>query len=204
MTNFSRNDMTRRAVVAGLAALPLALSGLPALALSANEARGLIDKAVGEINGVINSGKAEGAMYADFERIFKRYADIPTIARGALGPDARSASAAQLNAFGDAFAAYMARKYGRRFREFVGGQVRVTGAKAVKSYYEVDAVAELRGQAPFAVSFMVHDRTGRDLFWDMLIEGISLLKTERVEIGAQLDKRRGNLDQLIRDLPGIG
>ena len=40
------------------------------------------------------------------------------------------------------------------------------------------------------------------MFFDIIIEGISLLKTERTEIGAMLDKRRGNIDQLTQDLRG--
>jgi phospholipid transport system substrate-binding protein len=143
-------------------------------------------------------------MYADFERLFVRYADVPTIARSTLGPDARAASAQQMSAFTDAFAGYMARKYGARFREFIGGQIVVRDARAVKSFFEVQATAELRGQAPFAVTFLVSDRSGQDKFFDLLIEGISLLKTERTEIGAMLDRRRGDIDALVQDLRSAG
>lgn len=175
-----------------------------ALALSESAARVLIDKAVADINAVINSGKSETAMYGDFERIFNRYADVPTIARSALGPPARGASAAQIGAFTKAFSGYMSRKYGKRFRELIGGKIEVTGARQVKSFQEVQAVAKLKGQAPFAVSFMVSDKSGANLFFDLLIEGISLLKSERAEIGAMLDKRRGDIDALIGDLKKAG
>jgi phospholipid transport system substrate-binding protein len=98
----------------------------------------------------------------------------------------------------------MARKYGARFREFIGGQIVVRDARAVKSFFEVQATAELRGQAPFAVTFLVSDRSGQDKFFDLLIEGISLLKTERTEIGAMLDRRRGDIDALVQDLRSAG
>jgi phospholipid transport system substrate-binding protein len=52
------------------------------------------------------------------------------------------------------------------------------------------------------VTFLVSDRSGSVKFFDLLIEGISLLKTERTEIGAMLDARRGNIDQLTADLRG--
>ena len=197
----SWNSPSRRAVIAGALALGLAR---PAQALTTNEAAALIGRATDDINAVINSGKAEAAMYRDFERIFTRYADVPTIARSALGPDARQASAAQLRAFTDAFTGYISRKYGRRFRELIGGRVSVQGARPVNQFVEVNAVAALRGQPPFAVTFLVSDRSGRDLFFDLLIEGISLLRTERTEIGAMLDRRGGNLDALIADLRRAG
>jgi len=197
------NEISRRAVLGGLSALGVA-SATPATSLTADAARDLITRAVADINAVINSGKSESAMYRDLEAIFRRYADVPTIARSALGPDARSASRAQLSAFADAFTGYLARKYGKRFREFIGGSITVRSAQPVKSFLEVRATADLPGQAPFAVTFLVSDRSGRDLFFDLLIEGISLLKTERTEIGAMLDQRRGDIDLLIRDLQTAG
>ena len=104
----------------------------------------------------------------------------------------------------DAFRHYIARKYGRRFEEVAGGRVDVEQARQVKSFYEVRGIARLRGEAPFEVAFLVSDRSGQVRFFDLLIEGISLLKTERTEIGAMLDRRRGDIDALIADLRNAG
>ena len=197
------NRLTRRATLAGLIA-SFGITSNPAFALSTSQARALIDEVVGRINSVINSGKSEAAMFRDFEALFNRYADVPTISRSALGPPARSASSQQLSQFSDAFSGYLARKYGKQFRDFIGGEITVEDARQVKSFQEVKAVAKLRGQSPFAVTFMVSDRSGSDRFFDLLIEGISLLKSERAEIGAMLDKRGGNIDALIRDLKSAG
>lgn len=182
----------------------LVLPSMPALALTTGRARALVDKLVGEINMVIASGKSERAMYSDFERIFRRYGDVPTIALYALGADGRRASAAQKRAFQDAFSGYISRKYGARFREFIGGKIEVNGVKKVKSFYEVNCTALLRGEAPFALDFMVSDRSGRDLFFNMKIEGINLLLTERTEIGSMIDRRGGNIDAMINDLKRAG
>ena len=184
-------------LVGGAAALALPL---PAAALTVDQARALVGKTIADVNATINSGKSASAMYGDFERIFGRYADVPTIARSALGPAARSASNAQLAAFTTAYRGYMARKYGARFREFIGGQIEVTGARAVKSYFEVISVAKLRGQAPFDVRWHVSDKSGKDLFFNIIIEGVNMLASERTEIGAMLDRRKGDLNGLIEDL----
>lgn len=193
--------LTRRSLTLGLLS-GLALAALPqgAFALTVDQARSLVDKTVADINGIINSGKSESAMLGDFEKLFARYADVPTIARSALGPTARQASQAQLNAFTRAFQGYISRKYGRRFREFIGGRIEVTGAKAVKSYVEVISTAHLRGEAPFEVRWHVSDRAGKSLFFNIIIEGVNMLASERTEIGALLDQRRGDLDRLIADM----
>ena len=197
------NDLTltRRGFAAGLASAAAVVAlPLPALALTADQAKSLVDKTVGDINGIINSGKSERAMLADFERLFARYADVPTIARSVLGPAARSASKGQLSAYTKAFQGYISRKYGRRFREFIGGRIEVAEAKAVKSYYEVISTAYLQGESPFEVRWHVSDKSGKSLFFNIIIEGVNMLASERTEIGALLDQRGGDLDRLIADL----
>ncbi len=165
-----QSDFSRRSfVLTGVAAGAAAVLPLPALALSDAQAKTLVDALVADINKVIASGKSEKAMSADFERIFNRYADVPAIARYALGADARSASSAQLSRFTAEFTRYISVKYGKRFREFIGGQIEVQGAKAVKSYIQVKTLAKLRWQAPFDVTFLVSDKAGKPLFFNMYI-----------------------------------
>lgn len=209
MTSYSEplrvSRVSRRSLVigAGAAAAIAAFPGV-AQAMTTDQARALIDDVIAEVNRIINSGRSEAQMLDDFERLFARWADVPTIARSALGPPARTASAAQLDAFTLAFRGYMARKYGRQFRRFIGGRVDVTGARQVQSFYEVISVARLRGEAPFEVRWHVSDRSGRNLFFNMIIEGVNLLTSERVEIGAMLERRGGNIDRLIQDLRSAG
>ena len=197
-------SLSRRAFGAGLAAGAGFLAfALPVRALTVDQARGLIDKVVSEVNSVINSGKSEAAMFKDFERIFATYADVATIGRSALGVAAKQASAAQMSAFTKAFQGYISRKYGRRFREFIGGKIEVVDARAVKSYYEVITVATLKGEAPFDLRWHVSDKSGKNLFFNIIIEGINMLASERAEVGAILDKRKGDMDALIEDLKAI-
>ncbi len=195
---------TRRGVLmlaaAGAAA---AVLPLPGAAFTVADARQLIDSAVAEVNRIIASGKAEPAMLRDFEALFARYADVPTIARSALGPAARSASASDMQAFTRAFQGYIARKYGRRFREFIGGQIEVVDAKPLRSYFEVISIARLRGQSPFDLRWHVSDRGGRPLFFNIIIEGVNMLAAERTEIGAMLERRRGDIGALVQDLNAL-
>jgi phospholipid transport system substrate-binding protein len=187
-------------LVSGVSCLALAM---PALALTVDQARSLIDRAIGEVNATINSGKSESAMYKDFERIFATYADVPTIARSALGTAARTASTAQMSAFTKTYQGYVSRKYGRRFREFIGGVIEVTDAKPIKSYFEVISVAKLQGEAPFDLRWHVSDKSGKQLFFNIIIEGVNMLASERTEVGALLDARGGDLDRLIKDMAAL-
>ncbi len=176
---------------------------LPVFALNVDDAKGMIGNAVAEVNRIIASGKSESAMFGDFERLFAKYADVPVIARSALGVAAKSASSAQMAAFTKAFQGYISRKYGRRFREFIGGNIEVVDARPVKSYFEVISVATLRGESPFDLRWHVSDKSGSNRFFNIIIEGVNMLASERAEIGAMLDKRKGDIDALIADMKAV-
>jgi phospholipid transport system substrate-binding protein len=196
-------DLTRRSFAAlAASALVAATLARPAAALTVDQAKALVDTVTGEINKVINSGASSEAMYAAFQDIFTRYADVNYIALSALGPAGRTATPAQKAAFTKAFSRYLAVKYGKRFREFVGGQIEVTGAKPVKTFFEVQSVAKLQGQAPFDVRFQVFEKDGKQRFFNIVIEGVNMLSSERAEIGALLDKNGGNIDAMIAQLKG--
>jgi phospholipid transport system substrate-binding protein len=200
----NKSTLTRRRFAAGFAMGSVAFAlPMPALALTAEQSQQLIDKVVADINGVINSGKELGGMIRDFERIFSRYADVPVIARSVLGVAAKSASPAELSAFTSAFKSYISVKYGRRFREFIGGKIEVIDTQPVKSYFEVKTMVSLQGGAPFDVRWHVSDKSGRNLFFNIIIEGINLLASERTEIGAMLDNRNGDINGLIADMKAI-
>jgi len=196
-------DLTRRSFAAlAASALVAATLARPAAALTVDQAKALVDTVTGEINKVINSGASPEAMYAAFQDIFTRYADVNYIALSALGPAGRTATPAQKAAFTKAFSRYLAVKYGKRFREFVGGQIEVTGAKPVKTFFEVQSVAKLQGQAPFDVRFQVFEKDGKQRFFNIVIEGVNMLSSERAEVGALLDKNGGNIDAMIAQLKG--
>ena len=186
--------------------ISLAISNVATLgwAADAKDAEVLVTNLVADINAVISSGSSELVMVKQFEEIFKLYADVPTIARYALGNDARAVSKSQMEKFTKIYSVYVSHKYGRRFREFIGGKIVVQKSRPIKSFFEVETLAHLKGWEPFTVSFLVSNRSGKLLFFNMFIEGVNLLLTERTEIGALLDRNGGKIDKMIADLKKAG
>jgi len=196
----SKNLLDRRLFV--FSTIFAAASGAANVGWAANakDAEVLVSRLVTDINEVISSGVSEPVMVKQFETIFKSYADVPTIARYALGKDARALTQSQMESFTKIYSIYVSHKYGRRFREFIGGKIVVKKSRPVKSFFEVETLAHLKGWEPFTVSFLVSNRSGKLLFFNMFIEGINMLLSERTEIGAMLDKRRGNIEKVMEDL----
>ena len=185
--------MNRRQMIVVTAS---ALVPMRAAALSMETSQAMVTSLVTEVNAVIASGKSEAAMINDFAGLFDKYSDVPTIARYCLGADARAATNAQMRTYTAAFRHYIASKYGRRFREFVGGEITVEGAEAVKSWIEVETTVKLRGRCPLRMDFHVSDRSGSHKFFNFIIEGVNMLLTARAEIGAILDREGRSIDAL--------
>lgn len=191
------------ALMAGAGTVAMLPAGR-AQAMTANAALVLIQQATDAVYSVINSGQPSAQMYLQFEAIFARYADVNIIAQSVLGPAARQVSAAQFAAYKQAFQGYIGRKYGKRFREFIGSKVEVQGARPLKSFYAVTSVAYLNGRAPMEVEWHVSDKSGSPRFFNLIIEGVNMLGTERAEIGAMLARRKGDIAALTADLQRAG
>lgn len=197
--------MKRRIFITSLlSGAAVAIMPRSAFAITEASARKLVNSLVGEINAVIAAGKPDTAMFRDFERILVRYADMPTISQATLGADGRGAPASVKSAYQDALQGYIARKYGKQFREIIDGQIEVVSVAQVNRYFEVKCMATLRGSDPFEIDFLVSNRSGKDLFFDLKIEGVSLLLSERREIGGLLDRRRGDISAVTNDLKSLG
>ena len=192
---------TRRIVLAGGAALMLPL---PALALSESGATSYVQRVIDDVLEIINSGQSEAQILRRFKRVFTSYADIDIIARSVLGPPYRTLGRSDQRRFSDAFGNYLSNKYGRQFREFTGSTITITrardaGAKGVL----VSSQVRQSGQSPYALDWQVSDRSGQVKLINLIIEGISLLTSEREEVRSMLDARRGNVAELTRYLASL-
>ena len=178
----------------------LFLSANAVNALNIGQADKLISSLVKDINTIINSQKPPTFMYLDFKSVLTKYADTKIMSQKVLGIDWRRATIRQRQDFQKAFEHYLSRKYGKRFREFLGGEIIVTKSRKVNSVFEVVSIVKLGGQAPFEVRWLVANKDGTPKMFNLFIEGINVSSSEKTEIGAMLDKRRGNIDELITHL----
>lgn len=194
-------SIKRREFVAGLGAAGFTLTcARPAWALDRRGAENLAASAVAMLEGAINSGASEKKMYQMFLSMFRKYADLPIIARASLGVVARSASPGELSEYESAFEAFLVAKYTRRFREFVGARIEIGTARGQGSFWTVGSTVHIPGQGPFDLVWQVSDKSGEPRFFNLVIDGVNMLALERSEIGAMLDQSHGNLPALSAEL----
>jgi phospholipid transport system substrate-binding protein len=193
------NNKTRRFIMMSF----LGIAGLyasPIFAFKKSDAEKLIKNLTNDVLGAVNEQKSEDIMFSRFEEIFSKYADVPLIARKALGPTWRGASKAQRSAYVTAFRGYMARYYGKRFEEFLGSEIIVSNSRKTSGGFLVGSKIILKDGSSYQAQWHVIDARGKYLMYNLFLEGVSVLSDVRVQIGSMLDKRAGSIDRLIEYL----
>ena len=198
---YNNFGMTRRALL-GISVALAGTLGLPgrSWALTAVGAERLVSGLVRELMSLINLGFPESRMFQEFEALLDRYADMPIIAQSVLGPAWRTASAMQRRNFTNVLGSYIARKYGRQFRDLIGVSIDVTGARAIRNFFEVTSVIRMQGEAPYDLIWLVSEGSGQPRVFNIIVAGVNLRTTEAEEVGAILDRNRGNIDAMIDEL----
>lgn len=197
---------TRRRLL-GLLAAATAAAVAPARARAdaTDRAEALVADLSVALIALLRSGRSEAQLYADFERLLARYGDMPVVAASVLGPPWRGASPSQKSAFVAAFQTYLARKYGRQFRDYQNAQIDVRRARdAGRSGVLVETVVSRPGRDGFVVEWQVSERGGQPKVVNLITEGVAMLTNERAEVGALLEAAGGSLDRLIARMRATG
>jgi len=199
-----RDFLSRTALVVTATATGLAPS--ISFALNENDASTYVRQTIEEVAALVDSPGDGNSKAPKLLDIMERRAAMPQIARFAAGLAWRAMSDDQQTRFTAAFGKFVARVYANRFQEYSGqgkaadsfqlGRVIDAGRKGML----VQTTIVRTGEAPVLVEWLVSDRPGRVTIADIVIEGVSMLITEREEIGSMLEARGGDVERLIADL----
>jgi phospholipid transport system substrate-binding protein len=194
----------RRQVLHGLqlavAALLLGSRSAQA-AVSPDAARQLIQTVGVEVLAVLRDGALTNQ--EKFHRLVALLdgpIDLEIIARLILGRHWRSASEPQQVEYLQLFRAFALDNLASRLHVYDGQDFEIVGAQAVN---ERDAVVATRvtggGRAPLNVDWRVRERDDGDLVAiDVIVEGVSLIVTQRSEFSAVIERR--GIDGLLAEL----
>jgi len=140
-------------------------------------------------------------LYKIIDAKFLPHVDVPYAAQQVLGKHWREATAEQRKRFTDALYHSLLTTYGKALIEFTADQMKVLP-------FQGDAAV-----ARASVRTMIHTRSGSDVavnytlrktdsgewkVWDVVIEGISYVKSFRDDFGAEIDQK--GLEALLQRL----
>lgn len=195
--------MKRRSVVAGLMAggLGALMGGRIAVAVEAGAAQAYVRSTVEGLLEIVQGSGGAASKAAKLKSLMESRAAMPQIARFSAGAAWRDMSDDQQDRFAAAFSHFLATVYARRFQSYAGQTVTVGDVvdESRKGALVVSTVSQTDG-APIRVEWLVSDRGGAVKIADIIIEGVSLVLTQRDEISGMLNARGGDVEKLIADL----
>jgi phospholipid transport system substrate-binding protein len=132
--------------------------------------------------------------------------DLTLLARMTMGRHWRRANARQREAFVETFGHYLLRSFAIRLKRYAGSDLSaardsfsITGARDVgKNDVIVQSRITPPSGTPLRVDWRLRSQSGRLVIIDLVVEGVSLLVTQRSEFGAVLE--RAGIDGLITEL----
>jgi phospholipid transport system substrate-binding protein len=135
---------------------------------------------------------------ARFRQVFQADFDGPGIARFVLGRYWRSASEQEQQEFLKLFEDYVVFVYGTRLSNFNGETFKVRGSRTDESGTIVSTdILSPSGEAPIKVDWRLVTDKGAFKINDVVIEGISMLVTQRSEFASIIQRHGGQVGELL-------
>jgi phospholipid transport system substrate-binding protein len=137
---------------------------------------------------------------ARFRAILKRTFKLPLIARFTLGRFWRQANGKQRGEYVRLFEDFIVLAYAARFRDYTGESFTVGKARAINdSDTAVKSEISLKDGRKIVVYWRVRGKSDFKII-DVIIEGVSMVITQRDEFTAIIDQNGGNIDGLLTAL----
>ena len=193
---------TRRALLtAGLALMHCAFGS------SVHAAGGPMDfvAALGnQVLAVIRDNSSIEQKRAYFRLVLQQDFDIPAIAAFVLGPFWRIATEGERLEIVQILDDYIVVTFGRRLYDYGGVGLRVTASRGSPSE-PIVVVSEIArpGGAPIRLDWVLSTRTGVYRIVDLVLDGISMVATQRSEFAGIIQRAGGTVAGLILTLRQI-
>ncbi len=125
------------------------------------------------------------------------------IGKFVLGRHWRAASKEQRARYLDLFESYILHSYGARFSQYSGETMRVVDEKDDRGKGRLVVSEIVRGDgSSLIVQWRVREGKGRLMIVDVVVEGVSLAITQRSEMAAVMQQKKGDIDALLDEIEG--
>jgi phospholipid transport system substrate-binding protein len=187
---------------AGLCAGP----AVAAQAIDANNPQALIESSSKLLFTDLDANRAKykkdiTQLYKVVDTVFLPHVDVDFAAQQVLGKNWRTATPDQRKRFVTAFYRSLLTTYGDALVDFTGDRMKVLPFQGDASQPRASVRTEIRRSngATVAVAYSLRkDAAGAWKVWDVVIEGISYVKSFREDFGLEIDQK--GLDALLQRL----
>ncbi len=165
------------------------------------KARQFIDNIGTEILNVLNDeATGDKAKESALRTIFRQKVDVDWIGKFVLGKHWRSANDEQQNRYLKSYRDFVVKSYTSRFQEYTGSETyKILSSKTLDNGKHVVTMELVRpGEANVLVDYKLREGDAGLKIYDIVVEGVSLLTTQRSEFASVISRK--GLNYLIEQL----
>jgi phospholipid transport system substrate-binding protein len=147
----------------------------------------------------MSQSPSEQMREASFTKVLEEDFDMPRISRFVLGRYWVSASEQERTDFRAIFEVYMARAYSRRFGEYAGETVKVTGLRSESNDATIVSSEIIHQQGgPVKLDWRIYKSSNDYRIVDVSVEGVSMVLTHKQEFASIIERDGGGVAGLIQ------
>ncbi|MEQ9639531.1 MAG: ABC transporter substrate-binding protein [Alphaproteobacteria bacterium] len=201
-----RQRHTRRTLLRAFAAVGAGLVGWPLTARAAPEdAARVVSELAGQTITLISDSEMSRTERAErLQILIGRGFDTESIGRFVLGRHWQAADETQRAKFIELFRSYTALSYARRFEAYSGQRLAVTGSRDISTKDSTRALVHTqlsdKDGAPVKVDWRLRHGDDGWRIYDVIVENVSMVLTQKSEFAAVIERSGGNLQPLLDQL----
>ncbi len=197
---FRTLSFVRRAMAAGLTLMLFAVA-LPTAAQAETPSEFVAALGDNAIRMLVEEGVSHDDRIANFRELLIEGFDVPLIGRFVLGVHWRRASPEQRTEYADLFEKFLVQSYAARLGQYGGESLTVKAARAGGDKDTIVSTEILqRGRPPVKVDWRVRSGEANYKVVDVIVEGISMVITQRDEFSSVIRRSGGNVEGLLAKL----
>jgi phospholipid transport system substrate-binding protein len=191
-------SLPRRFLFAALAGLTLALSGAASSAPAVTPDQFVREVGVDTLKALgdrsLTTEKREGLV----RNLLTNHLDLDAVGRFCLGRYSRGLTPEQKTEYDQLFQDYLVKVYSQLLSQYNGETLDVRdGTRAAGSETIVESMINRPNGPPIRVEWKTHDKDGKPLVTDVVVEGVSMAFTQRQQFESVIQNNGGKIDALF-------
>ena len=163
----------------------------------------LINDIVNEAASVLKSSDPVESKIIKLNDIAERSVDIDGIGMYALGKHKKTMSDEQKTKYKKLFKSYFLKSFSSRLVDYTDPKINVVSQKVInKKYTIVNSILEATSKRPeVKIDWRIYTKNpDKPLIRDLIVEGLSLARTQKEEFNSVIQNNDGNVNALFKNL----
>ena len=163
----------------------------------------LIKDIVNEAASVLKSSDPVESKIIKLNDIAERSVDIDGIGKYALGKHKKTMSDEQKTKYKKLFKSYFLKSFSSRLVDYTDPKINVVSQKVInKKYTIVNSILEATSKRPqVKIDWRIYTKNpDKPLIRDLIVEGLSLARTQKEEFNSVIQNNDGNVNALFKNL----